>query len=77
MELTIFSKLIKGIYRNQQEELTEYFEITNENEKTILVPNEYLSNAIQKIEYKKIEEKLEFLKIYFSNEDWINIVQIN
>ncbi|MEZ4694445.1 MAG: hypothetical protein R2837_10780 [Aliarcobacter sp.] len=33
MELTIFSKLIKGIYRNQQEELTEYFEITNENEK--------------------------------------------
>ncbi|MEZ4692585.1 MAG: hypothetical protein R2837_00860 [Aliarcobacter sp.] len=63
MELTIFSKLIEGIYRNQQEELTEYFEITNENEKTILVPNEYLSNAIQKIEYKKIEEKLEFLKI--------------
>lgn len=77
MELTIFSKLIKSIYKNQQEELKEHFGITDEYGKTILIPNEYLSNAIQKIEYKKIDEKLEFLKIYFSNEDWISIVQVN
>ena len=77
IELSVFFKLIKSIYKNQHEELKEYFEIKNENEKTILTPNEYLANVIQKIEFKKTNEKLEFLKIYFVNEDWIKIVQIN
>ena len=77
IELSVFLKLIKCIYKNQPEDLKEYFDITNEDKKTILMPNEYLSNVIQKIEFKKNNEKLEFLKIYFVNEDWINIVQIN
>lgn len=77
IELSVFLKLIKCIYKNQPEDLKEYFDITNEDKKTILIPNEYLSNVIQRIEYKKIDNRLEFLKIYFVNEDWINIVQIN
>lgn len=77
IELSVFLKLIKSIYKNQQEDLKEYFEITNEKEKTVLSPNEYLANVIQKIEYKKANDKLDFLKIYFINEDWIKIVQIN
>ena len=43
--------------------------------KIILIPNEYLSNSISKIEFKKVSNKLEFLKIYFKNEDYIQIVQ--
>lgn len=77
IELSVFLKLIKSIYKNQPEDLKEYFGIANENEKTILTPNEYLANVIQKIEFKKTNEKLEFLKIYFVNEDWIKIAQIN
>lgn len=77
IELSVFLKLIKSIYKNQLEDLKEYFGISNENGKTILTPNEYLANVIQKIEFKKNNEKLEFLKIYFVNEDWIKIVQIN
>ncbi len=41
----------------------------------VLIPNEYLSNSISKIEFKKLSNKLEFLKIYFKNEDYIQIVQ--
>lgn len=77
IELSVFQKLIKCIYKNQPEELKEYFDITNEDKRTILIPNEYLSNVIQSIEYKKTDDILEFLKINFVNEDWIKIVQNN
>lgn len=75
LELTIFSKIIRSVYQNQTDEITEYFDIKNENKKIVLIPNEYISNAINKIEYKKNHTQLEFLKIYFTNEDWINIVE--
>lgn len=75
LELTIFSKIIRSIYQNETDELKEYFDIKNENKKIILIPNEYIANAINKIEYKKNDSKLEFLKIHFTNEDWINIVE--
>jgi len=77
LELTIFSKIIESIYREKTNTLIEYFKIKSENEKTILLPNDYISNAIIKIEYNKINSKLEFLKIYFTNENWINIVETN
>lgn len=77
IELAVFIKLIKGIYKNQFEDLKEYFKISSENGKIILIPNEYISSVIEKIEYKKNNEKLEFLEIYFVNEDRIKIVQTN
>lgn len=75
LELTIFSKIIRSIYQDKTDELKEYFEIRDEDKKIILLPNEYISNVINKIEYKKNNSKLEFLKIYFTNEDWINIIE--
>lgn len=75
LELTIFSKIIRSIYQDKTYELKEYFEIKNEDEKIVLIPNEYISNAINKIEYEKNNTELKFLKIYFTNEDWINIIE--
>lgn len=77
LELTIFSKIIESIYKDESNNLAEYFEIKKEKEKVVLLPNDYISNAISKIEYNKTGSKLEFLKIYFTNEDWINIVETN
>ena len=75
LELTIFSKIIRSIYQDKTDELKEYFEIKNEDKKIVLIPNEYISNAINKIEYEKNNSELKFLKIYFTNEDWINIIE--
>lgn len=77
LELTIFSKIIGSIYRDQTDDLEEYFEIKKDKNLVVLLPNDYISNVINKIEYNKKDSKLEFLKIYFTNEDWINIVENN
>lgn len=75
LELTLFSKIIRAVYQNQPQELDAYFVITNKDKKTVLLPNEYIANVIEKIEYKKEHNQLEFLKIYFINKDWINIIE--
>lgn len=75
LELTLFSKIINSIYKNEPENLKEYFEIKKDNSLVTLVPNEYIANVIEKIEYKKVELTLVYLKIYFTNDDWINIVE--
>ncbi|RXJ78275.1 hypothetical protein [Arcobacter sp. F2176] len=75
LDLTIFSKIIESIYTNKVENIREYFQIKKSDEVTTLIPSEYVANVISKIEYQKIDSKLKFLKIYFTNDDWINIVQ--
>jgi hypothetical protein len=75
LDLNIFSKIIESIYTNQPENLKEYFEIIEKDKVTTLVPSDYIANVISKIEYQKIDSKLKFLKIYFTNDDWINIVE--
>lgn len=77
IELSIFSKIIKSIFFDKSEELNEYFTLEKNKDLTTLIPNDYISNVIEKIEYKKNASKLIFLKIYFINEDWINIEQTN
>jgi hypothetical protein len=77
LELSVFSKLIRSIYYNQTKPLEVYFEIKNQKGKTILLPFSYISNVIQKIEYEKIESELKFLKIHFTNQDWVNIVEVH
>ena len=77
LDLTIFSKVIDSIYTNKVENIKEYFQIKKNNGITTLIPSEYVANVINKIEYQKISSKLKFLKIYFTNDDWINIVQTN
>ncbi|AXK49071.1 hypothetical protein CRU87_06955 [Aliarcobacter trophiarum LMG 25534] len=75
VELSLFSKLLNLIYKNKSEDIKEYFKVEKNEKETILLPNEYLANSIEKIEYKKIGDRLAFLKIYFKNEDYIKIVQ--
>ena len=75
LELSIFSTLINAIYKNDLEKLEEFFEIKKEKEEIVLIPNDYISNVIDKIEYRKTSKNLDFLNIYFTNEDRINIVQ--
>ncbi|WP_428025192.1 hypothetical protein [Arcobacter sp.] len=75
LELTLFSKIIDSIYKNKLENLEEYFSVTKDASKVILTPNEYIANVINKIEYEKLDMKLLFLKIYFTNDDWIKIVE--
>ncbi|WP_419767175.1 hypothetical protein [Arcobacter sp.] len=77
LDLTIFSKVIESIYTNKVENIKEYFQIKKNDGITTLIPSEYVANVINKIEYQKISSKLKFLKIYFTNDDWINIVQTN
>ncbi|MEV9545939.1 hypothetical protein [Aliarcobacter butzleri] len=75
VELSIFYKLINLIYRDKKDGIEEFFNLENVENKTVLTPNEYLSNSIEKVEFKKEQSILNFLKIYFKNEDYIKIVQ--
>ena len=75
VELNLFYKLINFIYKDKKDGIEEFFKLQEIENKMVLIPNEYLSNSISKIEFKKVSNKLEFLKIYFKNEDYIQIVQ--
>lgn len=75
LELTLFSKIINSIYKDKLENLKEYFQIQKDDSLITLFPNEYIANVIEKIVYKKVNLKLVYLKIYFTNGDWINIVE--
>ena len=75
LELSIFSTLINAIYKDDLEKLEDFFEIKKEKEEIVLIPNDYISSVIDKIAYKKTAKNLDFLTIYFTNEDRINIVQ--
>lgn len=75
LELSIFSTLINAIYKDDLEKLEDFFEIKKGKEEIVLIPNDYISSVIDKIAYKKTAKNLDFLTIYFTNEDRINIVQ--
>jgi len=75
VELSLFYKLITLIYQDRQDDIQEFFQLKEDDGNIILIPNEYISNTIEKIEYKKEQNRLKFLKIYFKNEDYIKIVQ--
>ena len=75
VELNLFYKLINFIYKDKKDGIEEFFKLQEIENKMVLIPNEYLSNSISKIEFKKVSNKLKFLKIYFKNEDYIQIVQ--
>ncbi|MGD9553730.1 MAG: hypothetical protein AB7D96_06215 [Arcobacteraceae bacterium] len=75
LALNVFSKIIKTIYTNESEDLKAFFTIETKKDSTILIPNEPISNLINTIEYKKNNISLEFLRINFTNEDWIHIIE--
>lgn len=76
IELAMFFTLVSAIFHNDIESLKEDFDVIISDNIT-LIPNDYIANVIEKIQYKKKNSKLKFLKIYFTNENRIEIVQSN
>lgn len=74
MVLTIFFSLVKSIYANETKELENFFIIKKTSEEILLKPKKDIRPFISKIIYRK-KEKLDYLKIYLPNNDWINIEQ--
>lgn len=68
-----FYLILKSIYQDNISLLEEFFELRVEGDKTLLYPHEMLSDFIQKVEYKKVKEHLEFLYIFLQNSDRIEI----
>jgi len=76
VELALFFTLVNAIFRDDIDSLKEDFDVIISKNIT-LIPNDYIANVIEKIQYKKNNSKLEYLKIYFTNENRIKIVQSN
>lgn len=77
IEYALFFSLIKGVFQNNTTLLSNNFTIKKTKDTTTLIPNEYLANAIEKIEYKKPNKILEYLTIFFLNQDTIKIKQLD
>lgn len=75
IELDLFAKLIKLIYAKDKNGIDQYFSFVNDADLIILEPKEQLSKYIEKIEYKKLEDRLIYLRISFKNGEWIKIDQ--
>jgi len=76
IHMKIFFNLLEAIYNDEKIKLEEYFNIKIDNNTVFLDPKDLIANYISSISYKKTE-KLDFLKIELSNEDRIEIEQIN
>ncbi|MCJ8328171.1 MAG: hypothetical protein MJK08_13845 [Campylobacterales bacterium] len=76
MKLTLFFLLVNSIHYNNIDLLKNDFKIIQNNE-TILIPNNYISNIIINIKYTKKNNLLNKLTIYFVNKNRITIVPKN
>lgn len=74
-QLKLFYLLIKAIYKNNINSINEYFEIEEQKDFTKLIPNDSLSNYVHQIDLKKEKNYLVFLKLYFTNDDRIEIFE--
>lgn len=74
LHLKIFFTLVTAIHYNDLKSLKEDFEVIISDNIT-LMPNDYISFVIEKIQFKKVNSKLEYLKIDFTNGNRIEIVQ--
>lgn len=74
IKLFIFYNLLQAIFTNNTTLLENNFTIIKTQEISLL-PKEYINNVIKKISYKKLDNKLKYLNIYFVNKDRISIVQ--
>lgn len=73
IELALFFLVINSIYKNDIKLLNGYFSILDNDKTIILMPNEYISHAIDKIIYNKNGTNLGSLHISFKNSDFIRI----
>ncbi len=75
IELNIFAKLINLVYKDKKDGANDFFTLKKDGDLVVLTPKGKVSQYIEKIEYKKVQNRLVFLKISFLNDEWINIVQ--
>lgn len=76
LPLKIFFTLVTAIHYNDMKSLEEDFDVIISDDIT-LIPHDYIGYVIDKIQFKKVDSKLEYLKIHFTNENRIEIVQNN
>jgi len=76
-QINMFFTLIRGIYFEDKELLSNFFNLTNDDKVYTLTPKPITSNYIDKVLYKKTKEKLDFLEIYFSSKDRTRIEELN
>jgi len=76
-EIKMFFTLFRAIYFDDREELLSFFKIERFQGITTLIPLELVSNYIKRVEYKKIEEKLIFMEIWFASEDRVRIEELD
>jgi|LGOV01.1.fsa_nt_gb hypothetical protein len=69
--------ILKAIYSDDTTSLKEFFEMKYVGVKTQLLPKGILSEYMKKVEFKKQDKSLEYLKIEMQNEDWIEIETIH
>ncbi len=68
--------ILKAIYSEDITLLKEFFEMKEEESKTLLLPFGVLGDYMRQVEFKKVGRDLEYLKIQMQNEDWIEIETI-
>lgn len=73
----VYFTLLEGIFFDNKDKINSFFKIEQKEEKTLLLPKNSVSNYLEKVEYKKQDNKLEFLKIFLLNNDRIIIEQID
>ncbi len=65
--------IIIMLHHGDESVLEEMFEVSKEDDITLLVPTGVMKNYITKIELKKESKFLSFVKFYFKNSDYIAI----
>lgn len=72
----MFFVLFEAIYFDKKEILQSYFVMKKKGNTIVMLPRKNISHTIETVQYKKTNEKLDFLQINLSNEDRIRIEEI-
>jgi len=76
MKKAYFFTILNAIHVNDEQMMVEFFTLQKKPEVNLLLPNDMLSDFIQKVEFKRNGKELQYLKIYMQNNDWILIETI-
>ena len=72
----MFFVLFESIYFDKKEILQSYFSMQKKGKTVEMLPHKTISNYIESVQYKKTNNKLDFLQINLSNEDRIRLEEI-
>lgn len=76
-EIELFFTLFKAIYFEDKRLLSSYFLEDKENQTFTLTPKALISSYIDKVRYKKENNKLLFLEIFFASQDRVRIEELD